>query len=415
MSAVSMPFLVINLGVEMIFVLYSRLRAQAVPIEKSTEVMRDIAANIFSTSFLDELFRPQELYAPASMLQIFTALSTSTSMHLSTHSLRKLYDLVSMTVKYQVYSLRHPLELLEYTLIHLDQVPSLAPADVHASVQATQQRVCRLAATLSVGDWAAVRRNILNFFLDRRVRVSFFLEDGLQQSSDGSFVMPPDRWLSPTRTCEAPGVIEMVGRGSATFGHPDASLGYPPHVVRGSWDPQQPSGRVTKNGTNLYSVSSAAHPGEAGMTRAGDALSSQTRDRALRVETAAATPVADPNSLSTTEKMEAYHAESNYLSQLVASSSRVKGMQRFELDLFADETEGVAATAPLLPTPVVAAAATPASPPRPPVVDVSRMTPATVQQQNRELLGIITKFDQAEAAMAPATTASDLLDIMDEV
>jgi hypothetical protein len=61
MSFQAMPFLFLNMGGEMAYILEQRLQAQNVGDEKSTKVLCDILAVMLSKSFLEELFEPQEM------------------------------------------------------------------------------------------------------------------------------------------------------------------------------------------------------------------------------------------------------------------------------------------------------------------------------------------------------------------
>jgi hypothetical protein len=80
MSFQAMPFLFVNMGGEMAYILEQRLQAIRISItlkfvrftlacfqaqnvgdEKSTKVLCDIVAVMLSKSYLDELFEPQEM------------------------------------------------------------------------------------------------------------------------------------------------------------------------------------------------------------------------------------------------------------------------------------------------------------------------------------------------------------------
>ncbi|KAK7196226.1 Organic solute transport protein 1 [Novymonas esmeraldas] len=431
MSSHEMPFLVFNLGVEMMFVLNSRLQAQAVPPDKAADVLSDIGTNIFSAAFVAELLTPQPMYSAASVLQVFTALSNSTVMRLSENSMRKLYDLVFMTVKYQVLTLRHPLELLELTLNHLEAVGRILPPSVQPLASAAADLILRLAATLHTGDWATIRRSLLNFFGSRHVRVSVFVERHVQDSETGAFVIPRDVFLSPSPACAPPGLVYVAGVSEpGTFPHPDAHLPYPPHIPVGSWRPRTASPRMTSNGFDMYAAAAAklSSGSSAAAAAAGDALARQAREMpAPRVSAVATTSpacggaVPAPHEATVEGQQCAYDAEASYLARLIGSASRARGVQQFELELFHNDSgsgggaAGVgAASAPPAP-PVIAVAA-------PVAVPVTRMSAAAVQEQNRRLLGIMDAFDvpavPGSSAPAPAAGgrgASDLLDIMDEL
>lgn len=460
MTRHGMPFLVLNLGVEVIFVLHSRLRAQAVPADKAEGVMRDIGSNLFSSAFMDELFIPQPVYTSASVMQIFSTLSSSSVMHLSENSLKKLYDLVFMTVKYQVLTLRHPLELYELTLNHLDAVVDLVPPSVQHAVFEAHKRVLSLAGTLTVGDWANIRRALLNFFGGRYVRVSVFLENDVQNSATGAFYIPKDRFLTPSPSCLPPGRVRFCGASTTTaaaaaaavaegsFYHPDAHLPYPPSIPVGQWEPVDQAKRMTTNGFDMYAAS-ASPVLPAGAARGGgdfaDPLGKQTREMPLpttkRVSTnssrqsgrsACGEPVVatSADALTHSERQYAYDAEVNYLAKIAGAANRAPGVQTFELELF-DELDGNrasnpgAATVKAVQSPQGASASTPAVPaaniavsvpapaPAPPApVPLSRMTASAVQEQNEKLLSIMNDFDDSKAKN---TGTSNLLDILDEI
>ena len=83
-SLVAMPWIVINLGGEMLYVLEQRLKAQSVPAGKAARVLQDVAATLLDRAFLEEkLFVPQETYSLSSTKKIFERLAHSSIMRLS--------------------------------------------------------------------------------------------------------------------------------------------------------------------------------------------------------------------------------------------------------------------------------------------------------------------------------------------
>ena len=55
----SMPILITNLGIEMIYILCSRLKAQTIPIEKSVKVINDVVVSLFDKKFMNEMRKKQ--------------------------------------------------------------------------------------------------------------------------------------------------------------------------------------------------------------------------------------------------------------------------------------------------------------------------------------------------------------------
>ncbi len=90
MSLLGMPWVVVNLGCEMVYILEQRLQAQGIAPEKSVKVVQDILRTMFDRSFMtDKLFVPQEMYSLASTRKIFDRLANSSIMRLSESRLVK--------------------------------------------------------------------------------------------------------------------------------------------------------------------------------------------------------------------------------------------------------------------------------------------------------------------------------------
>jgi hypothetical protein len=107
------------------------------------QVMQDIVTNMFSEKFLEEIFKPQELCSRKALRTIFERLAHTSIMRLNESSmdkvnilflawnlkmtnclstLFKLFDLMTMAVKYQTTLVTRPREILLVTLNHLDSI-----------------------------------------------------------------------------------------------------------------------------------------------------------------------------------------------------------------------------------------------------------------------------------------------------
>jgi hypothetical protein len=86
-SAMTMPFIILNMGSEMIYILNQRLKAQNVTGPKSNKVLIDVAKAMFSDLFISELFKPQDVYSLASTKQVFEKLAHSSIMRLNKSSM----------------------------------------------------------------------------------------------------------------------------------------------------------------------------------------------------------------------------------------------------------------------------------------------------------------------------------------
>jgi hypothetical protein len=155
----------------------------------------------------------------------------------------QLFDLMTMGVKYQMMACTSPKELMQVTLNHLDSVKAIANnPEVAALVQSATERVIEVCCTmrdcgvvsdvshvllveddgwraymhtclwmvqtytaLTAGQFWSVKHSLARFFQDRRVKVSLFLQDGLQ-NLDGTMVLTRSGPL-PVGT-DAPGTIK---------------------------------------------------------------------------------------------------------------------------------------------------------------------------------------------------------------
>lgn len=77
----------------MLYILEQRLQAQAINVDKSKRVLQDVISTMFAAEFVEELFKPQEIYTNAATRKIFDRLAHSSIMRLNETSMDKLYDL----------------------------------------------------------------------------------------------------------------------------------------------------------------------------------------------------------------------------------------------------------------------------------------------------------------------------------
>lgn len=184
-SLVAMPILIINMGGEMMYILNQRLTAQNIPEEKASKVLSDVIRTMYTPVFLEELFKPQEIYSAVSTKQIFDKLAHSSIMRLNKTSMDKLYDLMTMGVKFQLLQCAAPIQFLQVTLRHLEGLEKLVGThtDVKALLQNAMSRCISLYSALTYGDWLLVQQTLYQFFYGKRVKVSLFLQQNMQTTT----------------------------------------------------------------------------------------------------------------------------------------------------------------------------------------------------------------------------------------
>ncbi|XP_047013189.1 protein OSCP1 isoform X1 [Ictalurus punctatus] len=267
MSTRTLPLVFINLGGEMLYILDQRLRAQNIPTDKAKKatvagwieedrkrVMNDIITTMFNKKFLEELFKPQELYSKKALRTVFDRLAHASIMRLNQASMDKLYDLMTMAFKYQVLLCPRPKDILLVTFNHMDAIKEFVrdTPSILSQVDETYTQLIEIYTPLSCGEFQLIRQTLLIFFQDMHIRVSIFLKDKVQ-NSNGRFVLPTSGPV-PYGT-HSPGLIRMLSCNGEEVKRLQFHDGgnYTAALREGSFELF--GDRVIKLGTNMYSVS----------------------------------------------------------------------------------------------------------------------------------------------------------------
>ena len=248
-SLMCLPVVVCNLGVEMLYILEQRLRAQNIAEEKAVKVLHDVVTAMFDPAFVDELFKPQAAYTQKSMRRIMDKLAHSSIMRLSESSMDKLYDLMTMGLKYQLVTCREPEEMLTVTLIHLATLKSyLTDPKVMSMIDAVEAELRVTYAGFSQAEWHALRQTLFRFLADKQIKVSLFLQEGLQ-NDDGRVKLP-----APIVSARALGPVGTVTRHDGPSGARETTR------LDVRFDVKSPSPHRVPPGGNMYSMDRQAEP-----------------------------------------------------------------------------------------------------------------------------------------------------------
>ncbi|XP_051843667.1 protein OSCP1 isoform X2 [Antechinus flavipes] len=379
MSVRTLPLLFLNLGGEMLYILDQRLRAQNVPTDKARKVMNDLISTMFNKKFLEELFKPQELYSKKALRTVYDRLAHASIMRLNPASMDKLFDLMTMAFKYQVLMCPRPKDILLITFNHLDAIKNFVrdSPDIMNQVDETFRHIIEVYGCLPAGEFQLIRQTLLLFFQDMHIRVSIFLKDKVQ-NSNGRFVLPisgPVPWGT-----KVPGLIRMFNNKGEEVKRMEFKHGG--HYVRAESEGSfELSGdRVLTLGTNMYS---ASRPVE---TRVSGALKN--------------------SSLSTKDNIAARtlaKEELNFLARLMGGMEikKTSGPEPgFRLNLFTtdEEEEHAALTRPEELS-----------------YQVINIQAAQDQQRNEELTRIMGEFEIHDQPQQSTSKGDDLLAMMDEL
>lgn len=424
MSHHGMPFLIINYGSEMIFILEQRLHAQNVSVEKSHKVLQDVAKSMFAPQLVQELMRPQDLYSVAATREVFDRLAQSSIMRLSENSMDKLYDLMTMGCKLQLFSCRYPKELVELTMNHLSAVKrAVGPAGADVIANAEEQ-LARTFGNFSSGQLADVRHQLLTFFQGKRVKVSLFLQEKLQ-NPDSTFNLARGGPVSVDPPTQPVGTIKYYDQGvlalTEAFPHPDAAIVAPPVVD--NRNPFDPAARTSKLGFNVYMTERKKGPDDGSSAPAAVAAprpvpaaapSSSTGPAAAAAAAAAPSAGGSASPLGRSKQMSSFRRYSqagpaaplsgnaaalNSLSAMIIGNSVPKETVR--INLFDDPNDDVAGAG--------AAYSSGAQ-----VIEIGRVSRDDMMRTNNELMDVISGFRDAPAVAAGGGGGQDLLDLMDD-
>ena len=193
--------------------------------------MGDVVCALLKQPLLDSIFEPQPVYGHSELLALFQALAHASIMKLSENSMSKLFDLMTMGLKYQVLAAGFPPEILHITRNHLDEMRKIVSPDAHplppdspvlAALAYAEHRIEATYADLTYGDWMLVRQTLMAFFQDRRVKVSLFLANNVQ-NSDGTFFIHALEGVTPP-TFNVPGTIIYAPSGATASFAPLAEI-----------------------------------------------------------------------------------------------------------------------------------------------------------------------------------------------
>ncbi|XP_006886515.1 PREDICTED: protein OSCP1 isoform X1 [Elephantulus edwardii] len=389
MSVRTLPLLFLNLGGEMLYILDQRLRAQNIPADKARKdewtevdrkrVLNDIISTMFNRKFMEELFKPQELYSKKALRTVYDRLAHASIMRLNQASMDKLYDLMTMAFKYQVLLCPRPKDVLLVTFNHLDAIKEFiqdSPTILN-QVDETFRLLIDVYGSLSAGEFQLIRQTLLTFFQDLHIRVSIFLKDKVQ-NSNGRFVLPisgPVPWGT-----EVPGLIRMFNKKGKEVKRIQFHHGgnYTTASKEGSFELY--GDRVLKLGTNMYSVN---RPVETHMSGTSKNLASRTEESIT------------PNPLA--------KEELNFLARLMGGMEckNPSGPEPgFRLNLFTtdEEEEQAALTRPEELS-----------------YEVINIQATQDQQRREELTRIMGEFEITEQPRQSTNKGDDLLAMMDEL
>ncbi|KAM6974609.1 protein OSCP1a isoform 2-T2 [Tautogolabrus adspersus] len=393
MSVRTLPLVFINLGGEMLYILDQRLQALNTSEDNSEKgvwseydrkrVMNDIVGTMFNKGFMDELLKPQQLYSHRTLKTVLTRLAHASIMRLNPASMDRLYELMIMAVKYQVFLCPRPRDLLLISYNHIDTIRELVKETPVAmnQVEEAHRKIVEVYSSLSEGEFQLLRQTLLIFLQDSHVRVSLFMKNKVQ-NPNGRFVLSTSGPVP--HGVDIPGLIRTFDSKGKEVKQSEFPTGgsYTSSIREGSFELH--GDRVIRLGLNMYTVN---HPEETHTSKASSVK--QTDD--------------SPNLLA--------KEELNQLARLMGSmkaDNTPKSEPNFRINLFTtDEEEEEARTAGGAEEPLFG------------VINIQAMQDEQVATELARIAGQFTEGeeppDNPSSSSSSSNKGNDLLAMMDHL
>lgn len=162
-------------------------------------VLRDLTCVLFDQKLIVQLMNPhpcQHILTVQQCRILLTDIACCSLMRLDMTSMDKLWDLMVMLFKWQLYTIRdNPTRLLELTFRHMDGVAKLMPEMKKTLlVDSTKRCLIEFWDTCSSEEIDMLIGKLLHWMHPFNVKISILIRSGFQRS-DGTFETAPSGQL----------------------------------------------------------------------------------------------------------------------------------------------------------------------------------------------------------------------------
>ncbi|RLU23577.1 hypothetical protein DMN91_003782 [Ooceraea biroi] len=157
-------------------------------------ILDEVTAALLNPKVLSPMFEESPMIGMPHLRTILESVALSSIMKLDANSMDKLFDLMTMMVKYQLTAASGPREIVLIMLNHIDGMRDMV-SDVNAQkcVTLVQEMVVDFYSCLTFDEIWRARQSCLRGLESYNVRVSILLRRGLQ-NEDASFNITPQRY-----------------------------------------------------------------------------------------------------------------------------------------------------------------------------------------------------------------------------
>lgn len=160
-----------------------------------SQVLRDLTSVLFDQKLVVQLMNPhpcQHILTVQQCRILLTDIACCSLMRLDMTSMDKLWDLMVMLFKWQLYTIReNPNRLLELTFRHMDGVAKLMPEMKKTLlVDSTKRCLIEFWDACSPDEIEALMGKLLQWMQSFNVKISILIRSGFQRN-DGTFETTP--------------------------------------------------------------------------------------------------------------------------------------------------------------------------------------------------------------------------------
>ncbi|XP_022916541.2 protein OSCP1 [Onthophagus taurus] len=185
-------FLVYNLGAEMVYVLAQRLNSQNVPLKQAASAIDKIISMLTDWDLLMILIRPQEMFSHEKVKNIIEDIAQCSTMRLDPVSMDKLWDLITMVLKWQVTLSPTSNEVLNLSETHLFEIEKyVSNVETLEKLNRIQSCLSMLKEGLGADELKHLHSDLMSWLKEFNVKVSLLIKLELQ-TPDGKFLKTPN-------------------------------------------------------------------------------------------------------------------------------------------------------------------------------------------------------------------------------
>ncbi|KAH8320053.1 hypothetical protein KR074_012266 [Drosophila pseudoananassae] len=182
----------------MLYVIDQRLKAQNIAEDKSVQVIHDITTVMLEPKFIDSLLNGSK-HTNAQLLTaehckfMLNDIATCSLMRLDEQSMAKLWNLMTMVFKWQLFVSRHQHHLLEITFRHLEAISRLYPdAKRHMLIDFTKNTLLDFWNASGEKAQQSIYQTNRAWLQCFNTKISLLIRLGFQ-AMDGSFIPDVDQ------------------------------------------------------------------------------------------------------------------------------------------------------------------------------------------------------------------------------